>query len=186
MRHLLLLSCLPCAMFLPLWHCVFAKEPPGEEIHLNVERRISVSGGHSLSVSTHEKHRVVFADGYDWFFERKDGKWLISSSTSDVGRTKLYLSFRTEKPAAAKADLVRLIDRCDETCLWNLDFEAPSPEKTSTRWCYASPTAGDFRGWFMAAGEPIEKREDFVLSRSVTLQKDKSPLALLRLWVDGP
>jgi hypothetical protein len=38
----------------------------------------------------------------------------------------------------------------------------------------------------MAAGEPIEKREDFVLSRAVTLQKDKSPLALLRLWVDGP
>jgi hypothetical protein len=76
-------------MLLPLWHCVFAKEPPGEEIHLDAERRISVSGGHSLSVSPHEKHRVVFADGHDWFFERKDGKWLISSSKSDVGQPKL-------------------------------------------------------------------------------------------------
>ena len=185
MRGLFLLSCLSCAMFLPLWDCVFAKEPPGEEIYLGADRRISVGGGHSLSVSPHEKHRVVFADGHDWFFERKDGKWLISSSKSDVGQPKLYLSFRTEEPAVPKADLVRLVDRCDETCLWNLDFEAPSPEKTSTRWCYASPTAGDFRGWFMAAGEPIEKKEDFVRSCSVTLRKDKSPKSRLRLWIDG-
>lgn len=186
MRHLLLLSCISCAVLLPLRNCIFATEGTGEEIEVQLPRRISPSKeGGVLCESRAEKLRVVFGDGFeDWAFERKDDKWLIRQSR--IGnQPELYLSFQTKEPADPKADLVRLVEQCDETCLWNLEFEFVDSRKR-TRWCYASPTSGAFRGWFMAAGEPIEKRDGFVLSRAVTLQKDKSPLALLRLWVDGP
>lgn len=187
MRHLFLLFCLSCAMLLPLRNCIFATEGTGEEIEVQLPRRISHSeGGGVLCASREEKHRVIFRDGgQDWAFERKDGKWLIRQSR--IGnQPELYLSFQTKEPADPKADLVRLVEQCDETCLWNLEFEFVDSRKSGARRCYASPTSGAFRGWFMAAGEPIEKRDGFVLSRAVTLQKDKSPLALLRLWVDGP
>lgn len=187
MRHLFLLFCLSCAMLLPLRNCVFATDGTGEEIEVRLPRQISHSkGGGVLCASREEKLRVVFGDGFeDWAFERKDGKWLIRQSR--IGnQPELYLSFQTKEPADPKADLVRLVEQCDETCLWNLEFEFVDSRKSGTRRCYASPTSGAFRGWFMAAGEPIEKRDGSVLSRAVTLQKDKSPLALLRLWVDGP
>ena len=187
MRHVLLLSCISCAMLLPLRNCIFATEGTGEEIEVQLPRRISPSKeGGVLCASREEKLRVVFGDGFeDWAFERKDDKWLIRQSR--IGnQPELYLSFQTKEPADPKADLVRLVEQCDETCLWNLEFEFVDSRNSGERSCYASPTSGAFRGWFMAAGEPIEKRDGFVLSRAVTLQKDKSPLALLRLWVDGP
>jgi hypothetical protein len=173
----------------PLSYVVFAEDGPSDKNELGFPRRISVNvDGYreTLQVSQKEKHRVVFADGQDWHFERKGEKWLIIPGVYKDGQPQLYLSFRAKEPVDPKAELVRLVEQCDETCLWHLDFEAQPPEKTSTRWCFASPASGAFQGWFLAAGDPIEMRGDFVLARSVTLHKDKSPKSRLRLWIDGP
>ncbi len=149
-------------------------------------RRIGVDGHGKLEVSrTNGKHRAIFAGGgQDWHLKLKGDKWLIVPSRNEAGQKQLFLSFCLEKPTNAGAEMVTLSEEFDERCLWNLEFEEPIP-KVSTRWCVASPTAGTFRGWFLAAGDLIEPKNGGVLSRSITLQKEKSTKTRLRISEDG-
>lgn len=149
-------------------------------------RRISVDGHGILEVlRTNDRKRPIFAGGgQDWHLVFKGDKWLILSSAGEVGQKELFLSFTLEKVLDANSELVALKEEPDDSCFWNLELEEKKP-LVSTRWCYARPTAGALRGWFLAVGDPIEVKNDYVVSRAVTLQKEKSAKARLRLWIDG-
>lgn len=148
-------------------------------------RRIGIEGNGKLEVlRTNEKNRAIFASGQDWHLKLKGEKWQIVPNRDEVGQKQLFLCFCLEKPVDANTEMVTLSEEPDERCLWNLEFEDAIP-KVSSRWCFISPTTGKYRGWFLAVGDPIETKNGVVLSRSITLHKDKSDKSRLRISVDG-
>jgi hypothetical protein len=169
-RRVFLLSCLSSAMLIPSRHCVFATEGTGEEIEVQLPRRISPSKeGHLLCASREEKLRVVFGDGgQDWAFERKDGKWLIRQS--GIPRQTSF---------GWSNSVTRRVCGISNSNSWIRETTVPEGAMPARH-------QGRFGAGLWKLASPSKSRDGFVLSRSVTLQKDKSPLALLRLWVDGP
>lgn len=148
-------------------------------------RRIGIEGHGKLEISrTNEKNRAIFASGQDWHLKLKGDKWQIVPNRNDAEQTQLFLCFCLEKPLDADTEKVALSEEPDELCLWNLEFEESIP-KVSSRRFFVSPASGKYRGWFLAVGDPIETKDGVVLSRSITLHKEKSEKSQLRISVDG-
>ena len=167
----------------------FVRSDEKQNEPVRMARRISVDEMGALNVRRVEKVDVpFFGDSRDWFLERKGDHWLIATRVEESDEKRAFLAFETSRDTDVKQAFVVLKKEPDESCLWAVEVDektlAKNP-KTSTRFWYATATKGDFRGWYLSAGEPTKVKNELVLERAVTLCKDKSAKSRLRVWVDG-
>lgn len=123
----------------------------------------------------------------DWHIQPKGDKWLIGTTATVPGEKRFFLSAIKKTGPHGESLIVR--ENADETCLWEIEFEGnvKNPANHSDLFGRVKATVGDFRGHFLALGEPFTLMAEGVEKQytSVMLRREKSEITRIRFKLDG-